>query len=82
MKIYILKEELFKSNPICDCGIYEVIPIVSAHSTQTIVDYIYTNYKLDSYDIRELEDFMSCTEVFTKDENRCVRLNIEIVDLL
>lgn len=82
MKIYILIEELSKSSPICDCGTYEVTTVVSTYSTQTMVDYIYTNYKLNSYDIRELEDFMSCTEVFTKDESRCVSLNIEIVDLL
>ena len=82
MKIYILIEELSKSSPICDCGTYEVTPVVSTYSTQTMVDYIYTNYKLNSYDIRELEDFMSCTEVSTKDESRCVSLNIEIVDLL
>ena len=78
MKIYILIEELSKSNPVCDCGTYEVTPVVSAHSTQTIVDYIYKHYKLASYDIRELEDFMSCTEVFTKDGSRCVSLNIDI----
>lgn len=82
MKTYILIEELSKRSPVCDCGTYDVTPVVSAHNTQTIIDYIYANYKLNSYDIRELEDFMSCTEVFTKDESRCVSLNIEIVELL
>lgn len=82
MKVYILMEELSKSLPVCDCTTYETVPVIVARSTQTIVEYIHTHYQLHSYDIRDFEDFMCCTEVFTKSGERCVSLSVEIMELL